>query len=101
MVQACTLPAFDPRAWRHFASRCGIEVHYCKGFLDVKFAGIASCIDAPVVVDAIGKIGILLHFANHHVWADRVRSARGDKKGIADVNEMALKEILEGVILRG
>jgi len=54
-------------------------------------------IDASEIVNAIRQVGILLYFANHHVWTDRVRRARGDEKRVASSHRVRFEELFQFV----
>src|SRR5215468_5817402 len=65
----------------------------------MQFTPFAVGIDAAVVVDAIGKVRIFLHFEDDHVWADGVLSSCRDEESITRRYRMALEEVFERVIL--
>ncbi len=60
-----------------------IKIDDGQAFFDVEFARIALCIDTMEVVEAIGEVGILLHFAEDHSGADGMRRSGGNVKSIA------------------
>ncbi len=60
-----------------------IEVDDGHGFFDVQLARLAMGVDTMEIVEAIGEVGILLHFAEDHSGADGVRRSGGNVKGIA------------------
>src|ERR1700688_4722722 len=71
------------------------KFNHFQRFFDVQFARLAMRIHAAVVVHAIGEVRIFLHFAYHHSWADRVRSAGRNKKSISRLHAPVNEEIFQ------
>src|SRR5271157_220357 len=78
-----------------------VKIRNGQGFFNVKLTGISVGVGAAIVVDAIGKIGIFLHFTQHHTGTNGVRSARGDKKRVARIHGMRFKKLLNGARFDG
>src|SRR6266436_6440571 len=98
-----TLPAFCRKVaasseQRSRSPSCGLpEVGDLQRFLDVQFAWFSMRIDASEIVNAIRQVGILLYFADNHVWTDGVRSARGDEKRVASSHRVRFEELFQFV----
>ena len=60
-----------------------IKIDDGHAFFDVQLARIAVGVDAMEIVEAIGEVGILLHFAEDHSGANGVRRSGGNVKGVA------------------
>ena len=78
-----------------------LEINDCHSFFDVQLAGMALRVHALEIVQAIGQVGILLHFAKDHASADSVRGAGRNKESVAAGNRQALKEILQTTLFDG
>ena len=74
--------------------------YYFQRFVDVQFAGFSVAIDASVIVNAVGEVGIFLDFAQNHVRPDGVGRSRGNEKSVARPYEMGLEDILQPVLLQ-
>jgi hypothetical protein len=64
-------------------------------FFDVQLARMALCVEAMEVVEAVGEVGILLHFAEDHSGTNGVGRSGGHEKRIARRDWQALKKIFQ------
>ncbi len=80
---------------RNLAAMGKAELDHVERLFDVKLARLAVGVVPVIVIDAIGNVGIFLNFADHHVGANGVRHSRGNEEGIARVNFVWLKDILQ------
>src|ERR1700692_2595410 len=65
---------------------------------NVQLAWIAVCVDTKEVVEAVGEVGILLHFAENHSGANGMRGSRGNVKSIARRDREALEKRFQPAI---
>ena len=61
-------------------------VHHREALLDVQLARLAVGLEAPVVVEAVGDVGILLQLVEDDAVADRMDRSGGDQDDIARVD---------------
>jgi len=83
------------RETRNFFDGAAIEICDGERFFEMKFARLAGGINAVVVVDAIGEVGILLRFEDDHVCADGVLDSWRNEECVAGRDKMTLKKIFE------
>src|SRR6185437_2473893 len=83
---------------RNFVSLIAAELNDLKGLFDMQLARFTVVVDAVVIVYAIREVGILLYFADHHVWANRVGCPCRNEKRIARVRLVRLEEVFHGVM---
>src|ERR1700740_83005 len=62
----------------------------------MQLASFARGIDAAVIINAVGQIRVLLHFANDHARANSMLRARGDEVSLTRGNWIAQEELLHG-----
>src|SRR5579862_1101378 len=79
----------------HLASARKTKVSDFECFFDMQLSRLTMRIDAAVVVNAIGEVGIFLHFADDHVGAYRVRRSGGYEKSVARMNVMRMEKFLK------
>ena len=77
--------------------RRGAAGHVQRLF-NVQGAGLAVRTDAPVVVDAVGHVGVLLHLGHDDAPADGVQRAGRDKKAIPFMHRHGVQDLGQGVI---
>lgn len=71
---------------------------HVQRLFNVQGAGLAVCTDAPVVVDAVGHVGVLLHLGHDDALADGVQRAGRDKKAIPFMHRHGVQDLGQGVI---
>src|SRR5690349_15755933 len=64
---------------RNLAATGKAELDHIERLFDVKLARLSVGIATVIVVDAIGKVGIFLNFADHHVGTYGVGHSRGNE----------------------
>ena len=71
---------------------------HVQRLFNVQGAGLAVRTDAPVVVDAVGHVGVLLHLGHDDALADGVQRAGRDEKAVALVYGHGVQDLGQGVI---
>ena len=64
----------------------------------VQCAGLAVRTHAPVVVHAVGHVGVLLHLGNDDALADGVQRAGRDKEAVPLMHRHSIQHLGQGVI---
>lgn len=71
---------------------------HVQRLFNVQGAGLAVRTHAPVVVDAVGHVGVLLHLGHDDALADGVQRAGRDKKAIPFMHRHGVQDLGQGVI---
>ena len=71
---------------------------HIQRLFNVQGAGLAVRTHAPVIVNTIGYIGVLLHLGNDDALADGVQRAGRDKKAVAFMYRHGVQHLGQGVI---
>jgi hypothetical protein len=86
------------RARLDFPAGVRTEIYHLQGLIHMECARFALGIAAFVIVDSIGKVGVLLDFTDHHVWADGMRESRWNEESVTSVNFVRLKKVFQRVV---
>jgi len=73
----------------------GREVHDVQRLFNMQFARVAAGVEAVVIVDAIGEVGVFLDFAEDHAGANGVASTGGNEDGVSGGDRDGIKESFE------
>ena len=75
-----------------------LQMRNLKRLVHMQITRFSVGTDAPIIVNAIGYVGILLDFRNHNALANRMNGSCCDKEGITLVYRNRIQNFIQRVV---